>query len=217
MWTSSEKMNYLPDIVTRFNQAQHTTASVFPDGTKQAIHVRLMSINSGTMSDHLIRKLRDQMDFPAAIPAPHIVSPSVDHWLSRVIFATGVQVFDPDSTKDLALSPVVIATYEEMARALGWPNKSLGWEEIIALAQSPEGWATYPSAKVEWGRKPLLAWTDPFVSSTARLAQEILPELRRLGGKHQQLGQELRGYRGEQGGRLRPNVPTAPKAILRVA
>jgi Ca-activated chloride channel family protein len=90
--------------------------------------------------------------------------------LPRVNFATGMQVFDLESTKDLALSPVVIATYEEMARALGWPNKPLGWEEIIALAQSPEGWAKYPSAKVEWGRKPLLAWTDPIVSSTARSA-----------------------------------------------
>jgi hypothetical protein len=62
------------------------------------------------------------------------VSPSVDHWLSRVNFASGLQVFDLDNTKDLALSPVVIATYEEMARALVWPNKALGWEEIIALA-----------------------------------------------------------------------------------
>jgi hypothetical protein len=42
--------------------------------------------------------------------------------LPRVNFATGMQVFDLESTKDLALSPVVIATYEEMARALGWPN-----------------------------------------------------------------------------------------------
>jgi Ca-activated chloride channel family protein len=170
MWTSGEKMNYLPDVVTRFNQEQHTTAEMFPDGTRQPIHVHLVSINSGPMSDHLIRKLREQVDFPLNVPAPHIVSPSVDHWLSRVNFATGLQVFDLDSTKDLALSPVVIATYEEMARALGWPNKALGWEEIIALSQSPEGWAKYQAAKVEWGRKPLLAWTDPFVSSTARSA-----------------------------------------------
>jgi Ca-activated chloride channel family protein len=170
IWTSGEKMNYLPDIVTRFNQEQHTTAAAFPNGTKRPIQVQLVSINSGTMSDHLVRKLRDQIDFPIDVPAPHLVSPSVDHWLSRVNFTTGMPVFDLESTKDLALSPVVIATYEEMARALGWPNKPLGWEEIIALAQSAEGWAKYPSAKVEWGRKPLLAWTDPFVSSTARSA-----------------------------------------------
>jgi hypothetical protein len=32
-----------------------------------------------------------------------------------------------------------------MARALGWPNKPWGWEEIIALAQSPDGWAKDPT------------------------------------------------------------------------
>jgi hypothetical protein len=31
-----------------------------------------------------------------------------------------------------------------MARAPGWPNKPLGWEELIALAQSPDGWAKDP-------------------------------------------------------------------------
>jgi hypothetical protein len=41
-----------------------------------------------------------------------------------------------------------------------------------------------------------------------RLDQEILPELRRLIGKHQQLGQELRAYRGERRGRLRPSATT---------
>jgi hypothetical protein len=79
MWTSGEKMAYLPDLATRLNQEQHTTAKVFPDGAQQPIHVQLVGINGGPMSNHLSRKLRDQIDFPAAVPAPHIVSPSVDH------------------------------------------------------------------------------------------------------------------------------------------
>jgi hypothetical protein len=41
-----------------------------------------------------------------------------------------------------------------------------------------------------------------------RLDQEILPELRRLVGKNQQLEQELRAYRGSQRGRLRPSEKT---------
>jgi Ca-activated chloride channel homolog len=53
---------------------------------------------------------------------------------------------------------------------LGWPTKALGWGEIMALAQNPQGWMMVSEAKIEWGRKPLLAWTDPFVSSTARSA-----------------------------------------------
>jgi DNA-binding transcriptional LysR family regulator len=42
----------------------------------------------------------------------------------------------------------------------------------------------------------------------ARLDQEILPELRRLVDKHQQLAQELQAYRDERGGRLRPSAQT---------
>ena len=170
MWTSGEKMNYLKDIVLQFNLEKHTTSQLFSTGTKQPIHVEAYTVNSGTMAEHLVNRIRDGIEFPQGIMSPHLVSPSVDHWLSRVNFLTKTQVFDLEKTKPLALTPVVIATYEEMARALGWPTKALGWGDIIALAQNPQGWMSVPNPKVEWGRKPLLAWTDPFVSSTARSA-----------------------------------------------
>jgi Ca-activated chloride channel family protein len=170
MWTSGEKMNYLKDIVPQFNREKHTTAAVFADGNKQPIRVEAYTVNSGTMAEYLIQKVRDGIEFPPGVSPPQIVSPSVDHWLSRVNLLTNVQLFDLERTKSLALTPVVIATYEEMARALGWPTKALGWGEIIALAQNPQGWMMVSEAKIEWGRKPLLAWTDPFVSSTARSA-----------------------------------------------
>jgi Ca-activated chloride channel family protein len=50
---------------------------------------------------------------------------------------------------DLVISPVVIALWQPMAEALGWPEKSIGWADIAALATSEEGWAAfgYP----EWG------------------------------------------------------------------
>jgi Ca-activated chloride channel family protein len=170
MWTSGEKMNYLKDIVQQFNQEQHTTAEMFADGTKQPIQVEASTVNSGTMAEYLVNKLRDGIEFPPGIMPPHLVSPSVDHWLARVNFLISTQIVDLETTKPLALTPVVIATYEEMARALGWPVKALGWGDIIALAQQPHGWMSVADAKVDWGRKPLLAWTDPFVSSTARSA-----------------------------------------------
>ena len=170
MWTSGEKMNYLKDIVPQFNRQKHTTAALFPDGSRQPIRVEAYTVNSGTMVEYLVQNVRDGIEFPQGVTAPHIVSPSVDHWLSRVNLLTGVPVFDVEHTKPLALTPVVIATYEEMARALGWPAKTLGWGDIIALAQNPRGWMMVSEARIEWGRKPLLAWTDPFVSSTARSA-----------------------------------------------
>ena len=41
------------------------------------------------------------------------------------------------------LSPQVIAMWEPLARALGWPQTKIGWKDILALATSSRGWADY--------------------------------------------------------------------------
>ena len=38
-------------------------------------------------------------------------------------------------------TPLVIAMWEPMARALGWPKKPLGFADILRLADDPRGWA----------------------------------------------------------------------------
>jgi Ca-activated chloride channel family protein len=50
---------------------------------------------------------------------------------------------------DLVISPVVIAMWQPMAEALGWPEEPIGWGDIAAMATSEEGWATY--GYPEWG------------------------------------------------------------------
>jgi len=50
---------------------------------------------------------------------------------------------------DLVLSPVVIAMWQPMAEALGWPNEPIGWADISELAISEAGWETY--GYPEWG------------------------------------------------------------------
>jgi Ca-activated chloride channel family protein len=49
----------------------------------------------------------------------------------------------------LALSPVVIAMWEPMARALGWPQTPIGWAEIAKLSMSEQGWRDL--GKPQWG------------------------------------------------------------------
>jgi Ca-activated chloride channel family protein len=44
------------------------------------------------------------------------------------------------ATKSLVRSPVVIAMWEPMAKALGWPDKAIGWAEILALAKNDNAW-----------------------------------------------------------------------------
>jgi Ca-activated chloride channel family protein len=50
---------------------------------------------------------------------------------------------------DLVISPVVIAMWQPMAEALGWPAEPIGWGDIAAMATSEEGWAAY--GYPEWG------------------------------------------------------------------
>jgi Ca-activated chloride channel family protein len=46
-------------------------------------------------------------------------------------------------------TPLVIAMPRPMAQALGYPGTPVGWEDILKLAQSKDGWAAY--GHPEWG------------------------------------------------------------------
>ena len=72
------------------------------------------------------------------------------------------------STKSLARTWIGIATLREMAQCLGWPDREIGFGDIIALRANPRGWASCPTARAEWGQTPLLSFTDPDSSSTGR-------------------------------------------------
>jgi Ca-activated chloride channel family protein len=50
---------------------------------------------------------------------------------------------------DLVLSPVVIAMWQPMAEALGWPDGPIGWDDLAELSTNPEGWSAY--GHPEWG------------------------------------------------------------------
>jgi Ca-activated chloride channel homolog len=52
-------------------------------------------------------------------------------------------------TKNLVLSPVVIAIWKPMAEALGWPDKPIGWADVLKLARDPKGWEAL--GHPEWG------------------------------------------------------------------
>ena len=49
----------------------------------------------------------------------------------------------PAVNPSLVSSPQVIAMWETLARALGWPQAKIGWKDILALATSSRGWAAY--------------------------------------------------------------------------
>jgi Ca-activated chloride channel homolog len=81
-------------------------------------------------------------------------------------------------TENVVLSPVVIAMWKPMAEALGWPQKRLGWSDILALAQDPQGWASQGQA--QWGRFRL-GHTHPEFSNSG--LQTVLAEAYAGAGK----------------------------------
>jgi len=103
----------------------------------------------------------------ANVAQPTIFSPSVSHWLALVNFQTGRQIFDLADSPSTALAPVVMAIWESRLNAIREKSGSdeVGWEELLAVLNSPNGWADYniPGERttVYYGH------TDPFISSTA--------------------------------------------------
>src|SRR5262249_57374552 len=77
----------------------------------------------------------------------HLISPASGYWIKvgneRCKSLKAPDLVDDNTTKSVVTSPVVIAIWEPMARALGWPRKEIGWREVLDLAKDKDGWAKY--------------------------------------------------------------------------
>jgi Ca-activated chloride channel family protein len=67
-------------------------------------------------------------------------SPASSLW-GRLVNFEADRALAPEESPSLVRTPLVIAMWEPMARALGWPRKPLGFKDILALADDPQGWA----------------------------------------------------------------------------
>ena len=132
----SEKEAWLVPLIEEFNAAGHKTdggATIIVEATPMG------SISSG---DGIVESTLQPTIWSPASSA--YVPVTNTNWRQKY----GEDLVT-DTPNDLVLSPVVIAMWRPMAEALGWPEESLGWADIAALATSDEGWAAhgYP----EWG------------------------------------------------------------------
>ena len=69
-------------------------------------------------------------------------SPASSLWGRLLNFKAGEPLTAPDA-ESLVRTPLVIAAWEPMARALGWPDRPVGFGDIADLARSPDGWGAY--------------------------------------------------------------------------
>lgn len=132
----SEKENWLEAVTASYNAERHRT----PEG--KVIRIKTIPMGSGEQIQEIL----------AGRLEAHLVSPASAVFIELGNAESRTRTGGPLvlETQNLVLSPVVIAMWKPMAEAIGWGQKPIGWTEILALAQSTEGWSKYGSAA--WGR-----------------------------------------------------------------
>ncbi|MFV0307040.1 MAG: substrate-binding domain-containing protein [Desertimonas sp.] len=138
MAVSSEKIALLTELAEEFND----TPAADVDG--RCVAVRPRSVASGRAAQ-LIADGWPDPDANGA--APVIWSPAASGWAGIVNERAGAELAPPGTP--FMLTPLVIAMPEPMAEALGYPDQSIGFADLAALAAEPEGWASV--GHPEWG------------------------------------------------------------------
>jgi Ca-activated chloride channel family protein len=139
---SSEKIDLLGDLADDFNDSDQAEV----DGECVFVEVRSKA-SGGAMT-----ALADGWDEAEDGPRPVIWSPASSSWgtiLNQKLSDAGQAPMAPDDPTPFMLTPLVIAMPEPMAEALGYPDRPIGWADILTLAQSETGWADY--GHPEWG------------------------------------------------------------------
>ena len=118
----SEKEDWLEAVTKDFNAAGHESSSGKP------IYIKLMPMGSGECMEE-VRTGRVQA---------HLVSPASGAFieLANATHRTETGKNLVERSENLVLSPVVIAMWKPMAQAMGWPDKQIGWGDILDIAQS---------------------------------------------------------------------------------
>ena len=122
---SPEKEKLLKPLIRRFNsqRAKVNGKPVFVEGEV---------ISSGEAET----KLADgALELTAWSPASSLWGRLLNFEADRSLAA--------DENPSIVRTPLVIAMWEPFARALGWPRKQLGFEQIIQLARSNQGFAEF--------------------------------------------------------------------------
>lgn len=165
----SEKQEWLEPLVAEYNAAENKTA----DGSTIVIEAEPMG------SIEAINAIIDGAIQPVVwSPASSVYLPVAEaRWQEK--FGNELSAKAP---ADLVLSPVVIAMWQPMAEALGWPNEPIGWSDISELAVSEEGWAAY--GYPEWGQFKF-GHTHPDFSNSGLVA--ILAQAYAAAGKQRDL------------------------------
>lgn len=135
--SSNTKEDWMDAVVAQFNQEQHKVSS------GEAIFVQVKHVTSGGSQ-------RDILDGKSQ---PVVWSPGDQSWIdgaNQVWRDRTGQPLIPEACKATILAPIGFAMWRPMAEAMGWPDKPIGWDDLVQLSANPQGWASL--GHPEWGQ-----------------------------------------------------------------
>ncbi len=133
LYSSSAKKTWIDQAITSFHQSGARASG-------RLIHIKAVHVNSGESLDQL-KDGRIQ---------PDLWSPGDESWMQLAAehWKRSKQKALFENYKTLVDVPLVLALWEPMARALGYP-KPIGWKDIAKLAANEKGWESI--GHPEWG------------------------------------------------------------------
>ena len=150
---SPEKDALMQDIVARFHKANYKTPSGLP-----------MKIVATKMDAADIVEQARAGKFTA-------ISPDSSLWLAQ-IDAGRDRALVSESTR-FAVTPIVIAMWSDVAQALGYPQKQIGWQDLLAKAKSDANFKwSHPSTSSASGLLATLAEFYAGANKTRGLTEE---------------------------------------------
>jgi Ca-activated chloride channel family protein len=138
---SSEKVTLLTGLAESFNATN-------PEFDGACVAVTIQRVASGLAAQLLAAGWPED---GSAGPQPVLWSPASTAWgavVNQRLSEAGQPGIANDSQR-IMITPLVLAMPEPMAEALGWPETDIGWADILALAENPEGWGSV--GHPEWG------------------------------------------------------------------
>ncbi len=118
----SENEQWITDVTRAYNAAGHEVNG-------KRVRVNPSPMGSGEAIEEMISGTRKS----------HLVSPASGAFIELGNAESRAKTGGKDlvkETKNLVLSPVVIAMWKPMAQALGWPDKPIGWSDVLKLARA---------------------------------------------------------------------------------
>jgi Ca-activated chloride channel family protein len=135
--SSNTKQDWVTEVVESFNAEGKTVA----DG-RQIVVVAYHVGSGSSMNDILDGEIQ-----------PTVWSPGSQLWVTRINQAwsdrIGRNLIQSECPATIRV-PLAIAMWEPMARAMGWPDTPIGWNDLAALSNNPEGWGAY--GHPEWAQ-----------------------------------------------------------------